>query len=191
MQIEFWTNLPDVDGPRVRRLRRMDYDRLVDAGAFADERVELIRGVIVRMSPQGPSHSGPIERLTSLLVTALRLRASVRVQLPLVAPDDSEPEPDIAVVDALDHDDAHPSTAHLVVEVARTSQEYDRGTKGPLYAQMRVPEYWLVDVALHTVEVYREPSGDRYARVETLRTGDRITLVAFPDVAIDVSSILR
>lgn len=190
MQVEVWTNLPDVDSSNVRRLRREEYDRLVDLGLFANERVELIRGVIVRMSPQGAPHAGPIEVLTEVLVPALLSRARVRVQLPLIGPDDSEPEPDLAVVPRGDHSLEHPSAAHLIIEVARTSAQYDRGTKGPLYAAMGVPEFWVVDVTRRVVEVFREPRDDRYEQMEVVRSGASITLVAFPDVSVAVSTIL-
>ena len=190
VQIELWTNLPDVSTSTVRRLRREDYDRLVEQGVFDREKVELIRGVIVRMSPQGAPHAGPIELLTEILVPALLGRARVRVQLPLIGPDDSEPEPDIAVVAKADHTKEHPAAAHLVVEVARTSASYDRGTKGPLYAEMGVPEYWIVDVVNRVVEVYREPRGDRYERMEAHRKGATITLAEFPDVSVSVEAIV-
>jgi Uma2 family endonuclease len=186
---EVWTNLPSVEGERIRRLRREEYDRLVEAGVFEQEHVELIRGMIVRMTPQGPRHAGPIEILNELLVAALIGRARVRIQLPLIALDESEPEPDVAVVPPGDPHRVHPSSAHLVIEVARTSQDYDGGTKGPLYAEMGVPEFWIVDVAARAVEVHREPSGDRYGRVETLRTGG-VALIAFPDVSIPIDRVL-
>lgn len=190
MQVSIWTNLPAVDPSAVRRLRRVEYDQLVDAGTFDRERVELIRGVIVRMSPQGAPHAGPIQRLNEVLVPRLLGRAHVRVQLPLVAPDESEPEPDLAVVPLGDYDRAHPERAHLVIEVARTSQAYDRQTKGPLYAAMSVPEYWLVDVVARTIEIHREPGPEGYGSVSTVRRGDRITLVAFADATVDVVSVL-
>ena len=190
MHAELWTNLPAVEGDRIRRMRRDEYDRLVDAGVYERERVELIRGVIVRMSPQGAPHAGPIQVLTKILVLALGDRADVRVQLPIRAPDESEPEPDIAVVAIGEPHKTHPSAAHLIIEVARTSQDYDRGTKGPLYAEMGVVEYWIVDVEARAIEVHREPVGDRYARVETLREGASITLVAFPDVTVPVTRVL-
>lgn len=189
MQLERLPDLP-VEPSRIRRLRRWEYDRLVEAGAFATEHLELIRGFIVRMSPQGPSHAGPIQVLTRLLLPALVGRADVRVQLPLIAPDDSEPEPDIAVVPIGDPHRAHPSSAHLVVEVAHTSQAYDRATKGPLYAEMGIPEYWLVDVAERTIEVHRSPTARRYERIDIVRAGASISLVAFPDVGVDVASVL-
>ena len=184
-------HLPGVDERQIRRLRRSDYDRLVAAGAFRDERVELIRGVIIRMPPQGPPHAGPIERLTELLVLRLSGRARVRVQLPLLAPDESEPEPDLAVVPPADYDHEHPAQAFLIIEVAETSLPYDRGTKAPLYAAMGVPDYWIVNVRDGTIEVHREPDADRYARVTTHRRGDAIALAQFSDVVLDVSAIVR
>ncbi len=171
-------------------MRRDEYDRLVELGAFDRERLELIRGVIVRMSPQGVEHTDPIERLNELLVPRLLGRARVRIQMPLIAPDDSEPEPDVAVVPRELDRKTHPDAAHLVIEVSRSRVAYDRETKGPLYAQMGVPEYWVVDVGARVVEVYRRPEGDRYAETSIARPGDAITLLAFPDVVVLVSAIL-
>jgi Uma2 family endonuclease len=184
-------HLPGVDEDRIRRLRRVEYDRLVAAGAFGDERVELIRGVIVRMGPHGAPHAGPIQRLTEILVRHLAGRAAVRVQLSLIAPDDSEPEPDLALVPPRDYDERHPSEATLVIEVADSSLAYGRGTKAPLYAAMGVPEYWIVNVRDAAIEVHREAIGDHYGRVSTHRKGDSISLVAFPDVVIAVADVVR
>ena len=94
---------------QVRPLRRREYERLVELGAFEGERVELLYGRIVEMAPRGPDHAGAIQALTRLLVSRLTDRADVRVQLPFVAPDDSEPEPDIAVVPS-----GHPDQAFLL-----------------------------------------------------------------------------
>ncbi len=182
--------MPGVDGDRVRRLRREEYERLVDAGVFGDERVELVRGVIVRMPPQGPLHSGPIEILNEILLPKLLGRARVRVQLPLIAPDDSVPEPDLAIVPlGISPHREHPRSAHLVIEVAHTTRSYDRGTKVPLYAEMGVPEVWIVDVGRRAIEVYRDPEGEQYRTVSTVTSGVLATL-AFPDVTIDVAAVL-
>lgn len=189
MQVEVFTNLSDVGPASVRRLRREEYEQLVELGCFRDEHVELIRGVIVRMPPQGPLHSSPIERLTELLVESLRRRARVRVQLPVIGPDDSVPEPDLAVVAREDHGKAHPAAALLVIEVSNTSRTYDRETKAPLYAEMGVPEVWLVDVPRQCVEVRTDPDQGIFRRVETFGTDDTIELKAFPDIRVPVRSI--
>ncbi len=185
------TSLPGVDEGAVRLLRRVEYDHLVELGAFERERVELVHGIVVRMTPQGPPHAAPIGRLTAVLVARLGDRALVRVQLPLNGPGDSEPEPDVAVVAPGDHDVAHPSAAHLVVEVSLSSLPYDRGTKAPLYAAMGVPEYWIVDVVAGVIEIHTEPSASGYASQRTARRGETIHLLAFPDAAIEVSAIVR
>src|SRR5689334_18666194 len=100
-----------------RPLKRAEYERLVAMGAFEDERVELLEGVIVTMSPNHPEHASPVQVLTELLVPALVGRAGVRVQLSLVAARESVPEPDVAIVPIGDYRHAHPDRAHCVIEV--------------------------------------------------------------------------
>ena len=94
---------------------------MVALGLFEDERVELIDGVVLCMSPEGAPHGATIQRLNQILVLALYPRAAVRVQSSFAASDGSEPEPDVAVVRAGDYDDAHPSKADLIIEVADDS----------------------------------------------------------------------
>lgn len=149
-------------------------------GAFEDERVELLRGVIVRMSPHGPAHDAPLDRLTELLILALGARAKVRVQSSFIAANDSEPEPDLCVVPRQDYDLAHPNQAYLIVEIAASSLAKDRGVKGPLYAESRVPEYWIVNVSEHSFEVYTDSDGAVYRNVKTCRAGERIQLSRKP-----------
>src|SRR5713101_802195 len=95
---------------RARPILRKEYERMIDAGLFRDERVELWRGVIVRMAPQYTPHASTVQALTQLLVVALvpSQRASVRVQLPILLSDDSEPEPDIAICAWGEYRDEHP-----------------------------------------------------------------------------------
>lgn len=174
-----------------RPLKRAEYDQLVELGVFDGERLELLWGFLVPMSPQGEPHSWVIEELNAHFVPALAGRARVRVQCPLAVSDDSEPEPDLAIVGLADRPRAggHPSTAWLVVEVSRTTQRLDR-KKTALYAAAGVNEVWLVDVPKRRVEVYTQPSGGRYERMVTLGNGDRLVPTAFPDAAIDVDQIL-
>jgi Uma2 family endonuclease len=175
----------------VRPLRRVEYDKLVDLGVFEDERLELLEGALVYMSPIGPRHCSAVQKLNELLVTALAGRATVRPQLPLAASDLSEPEPDLLVAARDDYDMAHPSHAYLVIEVAESSLAKDRGIKQRIYAQNGVPEYWVVDVVARTIEVYSQPSSGAYARMVQYARGDSITLGAFPDVCIRVIDIMR
>jgi Uma2 family endonuclease len=172
-----------------RPLKRSEYDRLVALGAFEDERVELLYGTLVAMSPQDPGHTSPIGQLTMLLAPALVGRALVRVQSPLVASDESEPEPDLAIVPLGDYRASHPDRAHLVIEVAVSSAKKDRLVKGPLYARSGFTEYWLVDVTAGCIEVYRDPSADSYRVTTRHGAGEAIHVAAFADVAVRVDDV--
>jgi Uma2 family endonuclease len=172
-----------------RPLKRSEYDRLVTMGAFEDERVELLYGTLVAMSPQDPGHTSPIGKLTMLLVPALVGRALVRVQSPLIASDESEPEPDLAIVPLADYRSAHPDRAYLVIEVSVSSAKKDRLVKAPLYARSGFAEYWLVDVAAGCIEVYRDPSADSYRLTTVHGPGETILVEAFADVAVRVDDV--
>jgi Uma2 family endonuclease len=164
---------------------------MVELGFFQDERVELLYGTVVRISPHGTRHDATVQRLTEMLVLALHGRAAIRIQSAFAASDGSEPEPDVAVVPRGDHDAAHPSAAWLIVEVADSSLMKDRAVKGKLYAESGVLEYWIVNLADGLVEVHTEIVGGRYTRVTPHRTGESISLRQFPDVLIPVAGVLR
>jgi Uma2 family endonuclease len=116
-------------------------------------------------------------------------RAGVRIQLPFAAGDDSLPEPDLAVVAAGRHRNAHPNRAFLIVEVADSSLKLDRQEKAELYARADVPEYWVVNVAGRIIERHSEPAGGAYARVTPFRSGETISPLAFPDVTVRVDDV--
>ena len=174
-----------------RPLSRHEFDALVALGAFADERAELLRGVVVAMTPSRPPHASVIQELTGLLVGALGNRAGVRVQLPLALTEDSEPEPDLAIVEPGDYSHAHPGSALVVIEVADSSLSKDRHIKAPLYATAGVPEYWLVNLVDGVVEVHTDPAGDGYARVTHHRRGETLRPRSFPDVELPIADFLR
>ena len=175
----------------IRPLRRVEYDQLVALGAFRDERIELLEGALVALSPISAAHSSAVQRLTRLLVLALEGLAAVRCQSPFAALEFSEPEPDFAVVPLGDYDLDHPSEAHLIIEVAESSLAMDRGKKQRLYASCAVPEYWIVNLPEQCLEVYTRPTPNAYAAVERYERGQAIRLVAFPDVAFAVSDVLK
>ena len=175
----------------IRPLRRVEYDQLVALGAFEDERIELLDGELVAMSPIGAPHSGAVQKLNRLLVLALEGRAAVRCQCPFAALEHSEPEPDFTVVPSADYDLDHPSEAYLVVEVAESSLAKDRGRKLRLYASCAVPEYWVVNLPERCVEVYTEPSPGTYAQAARYEPGQSIALAVFPDIAFAVSDFLK
>ena len=176
---------------QIRPLKRREYERLVAEGAFEDDHVELIRGNLVTMAPNDPEHASPIEILTAILVRGVGGRGRVRVRLPIVASDESEPEPDLAVVPDRSYSKQHPQTAHLVIEVAASSLKKDREVKAPLYAASGFAEYWVVNVAARNVEVFRAPSEQGYADVTTHEQGAVLSPLAFPDIAIAVSALFE
>jgi Uma2 family endonuclease len=179
----------DLDPQSLRRLRREEYDKLVELGYFDDESVELLYGFVVPMVPEGPPHAGAIQWLTETLVLALRGRASLRCGHPL-ALGESEPEPDVALVPPGDYRLHHPTEAWLVVEVAESSLRKDRGLKRGLYAEHGVTEYWVVNLVDRLVEVHTEPLRNAYTRVVSYRAGERIRLQRFADVEVPVDALL-
>jgi Uma2 family endonuclease len=172
-----------------RALRRDEYDRLVAIGAFENERIELIEGALVTMSPNNPEHARPIQVLTKLLILGLQDRADVRVQLPIIATRESEPEPDVVVVPLGDYHHAHPDQALCIIEVAHSSVSKDRDIKAPLYSASGFREYWLVNVPEQAVEVFRNPGPDQYQHRTRHGVGETITLEAFPDVQIEIAKL--
>ncbi|MCC6620971.1 MAG: Uma2 family endonuclease [Deltaproteobacteria bacterium] len=178
--------------PARRRFTRAEYDRLVADGFFdEDEKLELLDGEIVAMTPQGSAHSKAILRLNMLLAPALAGRAGVAVQLPFAASDDSEPEPDVFILPLADisDDEDHPSEALCVIEVAVTSQRRDRYKAG-VFARASVPQLILIDVPRRVALVHRAPRDGEYERIETVREGTPITIDAFPDLSFDLARVL-
>jgi Uma2 family endonuclease len=181
---------------RPRRLFTVDeYHRMADAGIFGpDERVELIEGEIIQMSPIGPRHAGCVINLNRLLVTRLGDRAVVSPQNPVVIRPRSEPQPDMLVLRSrtVSYSRAHPTPDDvlLAIEVADTTVRSDRIVKGRLYARSRIVEYWLIDVNAERVDVFRSPEGEAYASVTTVGRGGHVAPIAFPDVSLAVDGLL-
>ncbi len=181
----------DLAPHELRPILRVEYEELAASGRFDEERVELLYGAIVRMSPVKPDHDGTIQNLNHLLVRALYPRAAVRIQSAFAASSLSEPQPDVAVVPPGDYRDAHPTEAWLVVEVAGSSLRKDSGIKARLYAECGVPEYWIVDLVANVVDVHTDVALGRYTRTTRHTKADRVTLVRFPDVTVDLGEVLR
>jgi Uma2 family endonuclease len=177
-----------------RRFTREEYYRMAEVGILGPrDRVELIRGEIVEMSPIGRRHGAFVDNLTRLLVLGLADRAMVRVQGAVALADDTEPQPDLAILrrGAVPYKDreAWAEDALLVIEVAESSLAYDRLTKLRLYAEAGIPEYWVVDCAAETVEVHRGPGPDGYRDVRLLAGAATLALQAFPEVELRTTDI--
>lgn len=172
-----------------------EYHRMADAGVFSeDDRVELIEGEIVEMTPIGPRHAGSVDRVNRLCVTRLGDRVIVRVQNPIQLSTDSELQPDVTLLrpraDFYTESHPGPRDVFLVIEVADTSVETDRRVKLLLYSKAGIGEAWLVDLSTDRVEVCRQPTPDGYRDVRARGRGQPLTIEAFPDLALTVQDIL-
>ncbi|MFL5345309.1 MAG: Uma2 family endonuclease [Hyalangium sp.] len=169
------------------------YHRMLESGILdEDDRVELLEGVIVELSPRGVAHARIITRLTKLLVLSLGDAFDVRPQVPLTLDGQSEPEPELAVVPASAvPSDEHPHHALLVVEVASASLARDRDVKARLYARASIPEYWLIDADKACIEVYREPDAaqGRYRSREVRSGGEVLECRSLSGVSLPLTRI--
>jgi Uma2 family endonuclease len=179
-----------------RRLFTVDeYHLMVRAGILAeDDRVELIRGEVVRMTPIGRHHAATVDRLNRLFTSKLGERVIVRVQGPVPIAPDSEPQPDVSLLrprsDFYRDTPLRPPDVFLVIEVADSSLATDRGVKVPLYAEAGLREAWLLDLAAERVEVHRGPGPAGWRESFTLRRGQTLAPEAFPDLTLTVDDLL-
>jgi len=178
-----------------RLIRSEEYQRMVELGIFhEDERIELIEGRIVQMSPKNLKHALATTRSNRCFQKIAGDRAFVRVQDPILLNDYSEPEPDIVLV--APHDERYlehhptPKDIFLVLEIADSSLIYDREAKGPLFAQNGVVQYCLLNLQSRELEDYREPSPNGYRSKRTYTEEQSFNLVAFPKVSIKVKDLL-
>jgi len=185
---------------RSRRWSRVEYERLIATGIVGPgEPLELLGGHLIVSEPQGSAHFTAIRLMEDALRSAFGSGWEVRVQGPIALDDDSEPEPDVAVVrgTARDYREAHPARAALVVEVAEASLATDRQHKGSLYARAGLEEYWIVNLVDRVVEVYRSPVPDplapfgfRYGSAAILGPGRSASPLARPEASIAVEDVL-
>jgi Uma2 family endonuclease len=175
---------------RPRPLRRTEYERLVEAGSFVDERIELLEGVLVSMSPQGTEHADLVSRLAMIFMRLMGDRVVIRSHSPFAASDDSEPEPDLALVPPGDYRRTHPTQAFLIVEVAESSLRKDSGIKAGLYARSHVAEYWIVDLNARSVIVHGASDGSTYQRRFSASRTDSLSLDVLGGGALAISEFL-
>lgn len=181
---------------RTRRFTVAEYHRMGEVGILGEaDRVELLDGEIVEMTPIGPPHASTVDRITQLFVRLVGSRAIVRVQNPVeLAALDSEPQPDLALLRprADFYRSAHPDAGDvlLLVEVLDASAARDRRLKLPLYARAGIEEVWLVELVGEYVEVCRIPAPDGYRDRRVTRRGEVIRIAAFPDLAVRVDDLL-
>ena len=183
----------------LRRFTRHEYERLVDLGLFQRDPVELIGGQLVVAEPQGSCHATALGAADDVLRAILPPGWIVRAQMPIALDEDSAPEPDLAVVPGTraDYLESHPARPALAVEVADSSLDFDRQSKGSLYARAGIQDYWIVNLIDRVLEVYRDPVLDasapygwRYRSVRILTPPAAIALLAMPSTPILVAKLL-
>ena len=185
---------------RTRRWTRAEYDRLIEIGVFRPgDAVELLGGELIVSEPQGSRHYTAVCLVEEALRAAFGSGWVIRSQGPVALDDESEPEPDIAVVlgSVRDYSGEHPSRPALVVEVSESSLSLDRDYKGGLYARACLEDYWIVNLVDRVLEIYRQPVADasathgwRYASKVVLGPEASATPLAAPAAAIVVRSLL-
>ena len=178
-----------------RQFTVKEYHQMPQAGILKeDERVELIRGEIIKMSPIGRHHAACVNRLVRVFTRELGLRVIVAPQNPVELDDYSEPEPDIALLEPRSdfYESGHPKPGDifLIVEVGDSTIRGDREVKIPLYAEDNIIEVWLVDINEQCLEVYRQPTSSGYRQVQKLGRGQSLSIQRLPGVNILVDEIL-
>ena len=173
-----------------------EYHRLGEAGIFGeDDRIELLEGELIIMSPSGLRHAALVNRLNRLLGKIGRDRWLIGAQNPVRLGNLSEPQPDITLLlprpDDYESKTPQPDDIFLLVEVADSSIYYDREEKLPVYAFNRIREVWIVNLVEDQVEIYRNPEGEAYRTRRIAKSGDTIAPFAFSDAEIAVSELLR
>ena len=185
---------PQAPALRTLRFTTEGYHRLVDVGVLgAEERTELLNGKVFYKTPINSRHAGCVNRLVRLIS---RLVESVLVapQNPVRLSDNSEPEPDVAVLRSRgdDYSDSHPRPQDvlLLIEVADSSLAVDRAVKAPLYAAAGIPELWIVDLAGEALEVYQDPDPAGYRRYRRHVRGETVISSTLPALSLTVDEIL-
>ena len=166
---------------------------MVEVGILGpDDRVELLAGEIVEMSPEKSRHAAAVDLALEAVRRVFGAGYTIRVQHPLALSEDSEPEPDIAVVvgSPRDYVQGHPASALLVIEVADSSLEYDRRRKAQVYSQAGIGEYWISNLVDMRLEVHRQPSPTGYLTQFALGREGVIAPLAAPAATVAVEDLL-
>lgn len=177
-----------------RRFNVTEYYQMAEAGVLKPEdRVELIEGEVIKMSPIGSKHAACVKRLDDLLHRKFGSKC-ISIQSPVRLDDYSEPEPDVALVKSRDdyYELQHPTAADtlLIIEVADSTVLTDRSIKVPLYARANVPEVWLVNLPAQSIEVFNDPLAGAYRNTREFKRGEIFTSPTVIDLTLQVNEIL-
>ncbi len=178
-----------------RRFSVDEFHQMAEAGIFGEgDRVELLAGEVVEMTPIGSRHAAAVDRLNRILSSRLAPSFIVRVQNPVRLDEHSEPQPDLAALRFRSdfYAEAHPGPGDVlvVVEVADTSAELDRVLKVPLYARAGIPEVWVLELGPGVADVYRQPAVEGYQEHRRLAPVDHLTSTQVPVLNVAVTELL-
>lgn len=173
-----------------------DYHRMGETGILGeDDRVELIRGEVIEMSPIGGPHMTCVNFLNELLVSRFHGRLIVSIQNPVRLDGTSEPEPDVALIKRRQGHKSdevpNPSEVLGVMEVSDSTLAYDRAEKLPLYAAAGIPEAWIIDLNGRAIECFSKPVGGIYRLSTRAERGEKLESTVLPDLTLSVDEVLR
>lgn len=176
-----------------------EYHRLGELGFFTpEERVELIRGEIIKMPTKKTPHSVCNTRLWQELFKLLGEAATLRVQEPIILPTDSEPQPDITIVRNRDDNyiSSHPmpDDIFLIIEISDSTLKFDQKTKLSLYAEYNIPHYLIFNLIDNHLEIYSQPYQNlqgkfNYRHKQIALSNEVVSLPHFPDISLNLSLI--
>lgn len=170
-----------------------EYEEMIKTGILVeDDRVELIHGEIIAMSPIGASHAECVTTLLELLFAQKPISVRVTAQNPVRLPDDSEPQPDVMIMRAGRYRRTLPTAGDVlvVIEVSETTRVYDRKTKFPIYAAAGIPEAWLVDLTALRIERHTDPWPDGYHSVARFGRGKFVESTVVSGLAVSADAVL-
>jgi len=180
--------------PHPKKFTRDIYHKMAELAIFQEsDRLELIKGEIIEMSPVGTRHAACVNRLNQLLGKKLPSETIISVQNPIVLTNNSEPQPDLVILkyrqDFYANQHPHPEDILLLIEVSDSSIDYDKNVKIPLYAENQISEVWLVNLNDNSVEIYQKPYRNYYQSIQKLSAINIISLNNFPEVEIKISEL--
>ncbi|CCI22456.1 Uma2 family endonuclease [Microcystis aeruginosa] len=178
-----------------RKFTVEEYEKMATEGIIKpDEKVELIRGEIIKMSPMGTRHASIVDRLIQLLYRKFGDLILLGVQNPIRLNNNSQPEPDLSLL--IPRSDFYvaaypcPQDIYLIIEVSDSTIDYDRYTKIPLYAEANIQEVWIVNLKEECLEVYRHPLHGSYQAIQKYYRGEIIFIESFPAIEFTIAEIL-
>jgi Uma2 family endonuclease len=181
--------------PHPKKFTRDIYHKMAESAIFQEsDRLELIKGEIIEMSPVGLRHASCVKKLNYLLTKKLGDQIILGVQDPIKLNNDSEPQPDLVILkyrpDFYADEHPKPEDILLLIEVSDSSIDYDKNVKIPLYAENKISEVWLVNLNDNCVEIHQKPYQNYYQSIQKLSAINIISLSNFPEVEIKISELL-